>query len=362
MGYLIPVEATPFSKSTYLPYSTLFSYIKALSSHHVLLISDSCYSGSIFTPIRSIETSKEKLDKIPSKWAITSGRIEPVSDGIPGTNSPFAEAIIRLLQDNNQNLLSVSELANKLVVEVAGKVDQIPRGEPLQSFGHKGGEFILRLKKQNKDPLSTADAIDDKKEILELLSSHYKLESSIEDAENENKMGTVRRLTAEKTSLMNILNRELLKDLEINKDRRASEDKFGILSTDYMQTHQKIVALRNLKNETLRNQRYEKAAEIRDEEKQLEADLRSILKSHQLKERITFSASSIYEEYHAMKVILETQNIKFQIREEIERFFAQMLFLDMSFSNGFLSNYVYHDLRDSLCKKLKNEFIDRLDE
>lgn len=113
LGYLLPVEAVPYSKSTYLPYTTIFNYIKALKSHHILLISDSCFSGSIFNSRSPIVTAKDKLDRIPSKWAITSGRIEPVSDGKPGNNSPFALSLINNLANNNEAELGVSELTNK---------------------------------------------------------------------------------------------------------------------------------------------------------------------------------------------------------------------------------------------------------
>src|SRR5690606_6386711 len=143
---------------------------------------------------RKIETSKEKLDKIPSKWAITSGRIEPVSDGEPGKNSPFAEALIKTLNDNSTSL-SITNLSNKIVSEVAGKVEQIKRGEPLQSYGHKVGEFIFTRKKSStKSKPTKSKDFSEREELLKLIEANYEIEEKIEEAENENKTGTIRRL------------------------------------------------------------------------------------------------------------------------------------------------------------------------
>lgn len=358
MGYLIPSEAVPHSKSTYLPYSTLFSYIKALNSHHILLISDSCYSGSVFSPVRAIETSKEKLDKIPSKWAITSGRIEPVSDGEPGKNSPFAEALINLLNNSTEDLLGISEISNKIIAEVAGKVDQIPRGEPLQLYGHKGGEFMFHRRKDPKEikKIKTESDNDERGETLSLINSNYELEFNIEEAENENKVGTIRRLNKEKESLINILNKELLKELEIKRTILSQSDSLDILSEEYMAKYKELLAVKKLKNDAVKNQKYEEAAKIRDDEKKLERQLNAILDDLDLRKIIKFSQESLYKDYFIVQIILDNQNYKFEKRKLIENLFARLLFFDLSFKNGYISQYIYTDFREKLVITLKEQF------
>ncbi|MEP0984298.1 caspase family protein [Ekhidna sp.] len=358
MGYILPYEATPYSKATYLPYSTLFSYIKAFKSHHILLISDSCYSGSVFTPYRKVETSKEKLDKIPSKWAITSGRLEPVSDGEPGKNSPFAEAIIKVLEEN-QSLLSVSELSNKVLSEVAEKVDQIPRGEPLQSFGHKGGEFIFSVKsspkKTTKSKVSKESA--ERQELIDLIKAHYDLEGKIEEAENENKAGTIRRLEREKESLKNILNKELIKELEIHKNNISKESqKPDNLPKEYIQKSIEIQDIRKAKNKVVREQKYNDAAILRDKEKLLEKEIDGLLNYAELVDNLTLSGGSLYRDYFMCQFLIQTRsNIKFDKRDRIEAIFGRILFYDLSFRHGFISKYVYEDSRRKIVDILKKD-------
>ncbi|MDE1207041.1 caspase family protein [Tenacibaculum larymnensis] len=359
MGYILPQEATPYSKATYLPYSTLFSYVKALKSHHILLISDSCFSGSVFTPYRKIETSKEKLDKIPSKWAITSGRLEPVSDGEPGKNSPFAESLIKILNENT-SALSISELSNRIVSEVSGQVEQIPRGEPLQAFGHKGGEFIFNRKKSDKKiKLSKEKAKDfsEREELLKLIEANYELEERIEDAENENKAGTIRRLGKEKESLNNILNKELLKELEIQRvyvsQNISSNDSLPI---KYLEKYDEILEVRKTKIEAVKKQKYDDAARLRDEEKDLEKELDEILNHEQLLSQLELSIESLYRDYFISQMIMNTQsNIKFEKRDKIENIFGRILFLDLSFKNGNISPFLYKDNREKLLNVLKSE-------
>ncbi|NHN26106.1 hypothetical protein FIA58_010500 [Flavobacterium jejuense] len=358
MGYLIPQEALPYSKSTYFAYSTLFSYIKALKSHHILLISDSCFSGSIFTPYRKMETSKEKLDKIPSKWAITSGRLEPVSDGEPGKNSPFAEALINIL-DKNTSSLSISELSNKIVSDVAENVEQIPRGEPLQSYGHKGGEFIFTRRTGTKKNKAKKEKDNSESlELIKLIESNYELEDKIEEAENENKTGTIRRLNKEKESLNNLLNKELVKELEVQRVNVAQKTKIGDspLPQEYIEKYEETIEVRKLKNEIIKKQRYEEAAKLRDDEKRLEKELSTILNHNQILEKLELNPESLYNDYFISQLIMNIQsNIKFDKRDRIEKIFGRLLFFDLSYKKGKISPFVYEDSRTKIVEILKNE-------
>ena len=357
MGYLIPQEAIPYSKSTYFPYSTLFSYIKALKSHHVLLISDSCFSGSVFTPYRKIETSKDKLDKIPSKWAITSGRLEVVSDGNPGENSPFADALIKILNDVSHDSISISEMSNRIVADVAEKVDQIPRGEPLQAYGHKGGEFIFR-KKQKKKTTNKPErkSKDEDGQIGELVDAYYELEERLEEAENENKPGTVRRLKQEKDSLDRILNKELLKELEYQNSELKINSLKSIFPVEYITKYEALLKIRDEKNEVIKQQQYEKAAEIRGRELKLGHELTEIIDPYKLFKILKFKPETLYKDYSICQIAIRTQvKTNSNTRSVIEQMFGRLVFYDFSFSRGHLSQFIYQDARDKLIDALNKE-------
>lgn len=351
MGYIIPVDATLYSKSSYLPYSTIFNYIRALKSHHILLISDSCYSGSMFIPTRKVNASKEKLDKIPSKWAITSGRVELVSDGEPGKNSPFADSLIRILKENKETMLSVSEISNRIVSDVADKIDQIPRGEPLQLYGHKGGEFMFILKNE-KTKINTINE-EDSLYVKELVDEFYKIEDKIEEAENNNNVGTVRRLNEEKNSLNNILSTELLKHLETERTNLLNQSKIE-LPKEYLEKYQELLKLIDLKNKAVKNQKYEEAAKIRDDEKTIEKEINQILGSDKLISMLEFSVNSLIQDYSIFQILADIKtDIRIDDKKLIEKIFQRILFLNFSFTKGYISSFIYKDKKDSLVKEIK---------
>lgn len=146
-GYWIPVDAQLGDFSDYVSNSRIVKYLKALDAHHVLLIVDSCFSGTLFAHRNMGDTKTAlRLDDIPSRWLITAGRNEVVSDGKPGDNSPFADNIIYFLENNQENSLSVGDLSDAVIDAVIFNSRQTPRGEPMQDVGHRGGQFFFHRK------------------------------------------------------------------------------------------------------------------------------------------------------------------------------------------------------------------------
>lgn len=149
LGYWIPYDAKRDKTSNYILNSTVRDYIKVIQARHILLISDSCFSGSLFVrgAKRSADIAMEELESIPSRWAICSGRHdEQVYDGEPGKNSPFAESILETLRKNEKRLLNVAKIADRVVEQTRANYEQLPEANPLYGVGHKGGQFIFRLK------------------------------------------------------------------------------------------------------------------------------------------------------------------------------------------------------------------------
>ena len=114
-----------------------------IEARHVFGIVDSCFSGSLFRQ-RNLDEASLRQFNIPSRWLLTAGRLEPVSDGALGKHSPFAKSLITQLKYPDSPALWVSELCPKVIRGVSyNEEKQLPRGEPLQKVGHQGGEFVF---------------------------------------------------------------------------------------------------------------------------------------------------------------------------------------------------------------------------
>lgn len=144
-GYWIPVEALQDNHDQYIPNSEIKTFLSAINSHHTFLMSDSCFSGALFA--KGVAKNIEKrYEHDPSRWGLTAGRNEIVSDGQPGDNSPFAESLLYRLRQNSGSI-GVQELCAHVTEYVQAKTNQTPIGEPLKVEGHKNGQFVFHLKK-----------------------------------------------------------------------------------------------------------------------------------------------------------------------------------------------------------------------
>lgn len=143
-GYWIPVDAHKDMETEYLPNSTLLKYLKAFEAKHIFLVADACFSGSLFS--QGSRGYIDNVEKFKSRWGLTSGRLEVVSDGNAGNNSPFAGYFLKFLRDNTKKQFSVSEIIQYVKISVSNNSDQTPIGSPLKNVGDEGGEFIFHLK------------------------------------------------------------------------------------------------------------------------------------------------------------------------------------------------------------------------
>jgi hypothetical protein len=143
--------------------STLTKIIGASEARHVLVVSDSCYSGSLF---RGAELSAAKPDLTwyrraisrPSRYLITSGDMEPVLDS--GTkHSIFAQSLINCMSYPEKSVFSASDLGVILRSKVSTLTGQMVRMGPLSVPAHAGGEFVFLA---NNSTLADLDAKPDK--------------------------------------------------------------------------------------------------------------------------------------------------------------------------------------------------------
>lgn len=144
-GYWIPFEARLNEEGDYLPNSSILKIIESINSQHTFLVADACFSGSLFGEQK--RGYAENVEKYKSRWGLASGRLETVSDGAQGTNSPFANQVLKYLKENTKDKITVSELIQAVKLGVAEFADQTPIGNPLKVTGDEGGEFVFYKKK-----------------------------------------------------------------------------------------------------------------------------------------------------------------------------------------------------------------------
>ncbi len=106
-SYWIMSDSRSDNVGDYLSHDRLIRFIRAINSHHTLLIIDACFAGAFLINRRNISAA---LEKDPSRYVIASGRKEFASDGQPGENSPFATAILEKLRTTEKSI-TASDLA-----------------------------------------------------------------------------------------------------------------------------------------------------------------------------------------------------------------------------------------------------------
>lgn len=147
-GHWVPYDGDLKDASTLFSNSLLKEFLETIAARHILVISDACYSGSLFYTGGQRGGSynlEDKLEARKSRWALCSGhQEEKVLDEGPDGNSPFAGAILRFLRDNEASKCRVSSLA-EYVLEVTGaNYQQTAEGNPIYGVGHEGGQYVFR--------------------------------------------------------------------------------------------------------------------------------------------------------------------------------------------------------------------------
>ncbi len=142
-AYWLPVDAQKNNFAKRISNATTISLINALPAQHVLLISDSCFSGKL---TRGVTMGIQRMDyarlsQSRSRSVITSGGLEPVEDGT-GKHSVFAKSLLSILAQNS-TFIDATTLFSKLRRKVVLNSDQTPEFSDIRKAGHEGGEFVF---------------------------------------------------------------------------------------------------------------------------------------------------------------------------------------------------------------------------
>lgn len=144
-GYWLPVDASPDTQVSWVSNATITDTLKAMSAKHVMLVIDSCFSGtltrSVSTTLRNPDYLR-KMSKKRARVALASGGLEPVADGGGKGHSVFARAFMDALESNTGAIDGTT-----LFVEVRRPVMlnamQTPEYSDIRLSGHDGGDFIF---------------------------------------------------------------------------------------------------------------------------------------------------------------------------------------------------------------------------
>jgi hypothetical protein len=150
-GYWLPVNAKQDSRIQWISNTTITDALKAMAAKHILVVADSCYSGTLVRGIDVIQppsggerdTYLARIAQKRSRTVLTSGGLEPVSDSGGGKeHSVFAKAFLTALQDN-RDVLDGQQLFNLVRRPVVLNASQTPEYTDIRYAGHEGGDFLF---------------------------------------------------------------------------------------------------------------------------------------------------------------------------------------------------------------------------
>lgn len=142
IGYWLPKDAEVSNSANWLYNDQLTASIRKIKSLHTLLISDACFSGSIFKN-RSISLTGatdviKKKYQLPSRKAITSGTLKTVPN-----KSVFIKYLLDRLEKNKEKYFSASSLYQALEAPVGNNSTSLPQYGVINNVGDEGGDFIF---------------------------------------------------------------------------------------------------------------------------------------------------------------------------------------------------------------------------
>ncbi len=155
-AYWIPVDGGKTFDSKWINTQDISAYVSQIPAKHILLMIDSCYSGSSIKGKNKVKVASEK-NLNDQKWikkmlnrktrqVITSGGIAPVPDSVVDNHSLFAYKFIDILK-TNENYTTGSKVWQELQYHIFSVSSQDPKILQLKEMGDLDGDFFFIAKK-----------------------------------------------------------------------------------------------------------------------------------------------------------------------------------------------------------------------
>jgi len=144
-GYWLPVDAKVDRRSRWLSNSDLIDALQAILAKHVLVVADSCFSGTLTRSIKVPDRNPNFIKRMAEKRArvvLSSGGLEPVSDSGGGDHSVFAAQFLNALNENGA-IMDGTQLFETVRHKVVLNAEQTPEYSDIRLAGHEGGDFLF---------------------------------------------------------------------------------------------------------------------------------------------------------------------------------------------------------------------------
>jgi caspase domain-containing protein len=158
-GYWLPVDADPDPLVTSRDISAddLTTEVRGLNAQHVLIISDSCFSGDLSRAAGDISPSDgnvayvHRMQRAPSRTIMASGSDEPVSDAGSQGHSVFAAQLLQAMQSPSLKSFTADDLFVSIRKPVLARSGQSPQYRTLHdsmraSDNLDNGDFVFSRK------------------------------------------------------------------------------------------------------------------------------------------------------------------------------------------------------------------------
>jgi hypothetical protein len=189
-AYWLPVDADSGTSPNTIMADDLTSVLRALPSRHVLVVSDSCYSGGLSRdadgPTRTGGNAAllERELGSRSRTLMASGGLEPVTDAGGSGHSVFASAFLHGLQQAEEpEFTAIDIFYSSIRRQVAGGSSQLPEYSTLRNSGDDDGDFVF-VRKAPPAQLATAPPAE-QPSVEPAPAARAPVQPSMKDAYNE---------------------------------------------------------------------------------------------------------------------------------------------------------------------------------
>jgi uncharacterized caspase-like protein len=155
-AYWLPVDAERNRMPNWINAADILDAVRAIPARHVLIISDSCFSGDLNMRDAQVSLQRRavtqlersamlaKVVSLKSRHIMSSGGDEPVADVGTGGHSVFAAALLQSLNDMEEDEFTGEALLTQRVKpRVAGRSAQTPQYAMLRDSDADLGDFVF---------------------------------------------------------------------------------------------------------------------------------------------------------------------------------------------------------------------------